>query len=518
VKDAARAAALALAWLGVCRPAAAAEEPRPIRSALGEPGSLDPARARSVHEQALVVQLFSRLLECDAAGLRPSLAREWTVSPDGRVYSFELAAARFHDGREVEAEDVAGSLRRLIAAGRLAIAGELASLVEGGPAFASGKDPALAGVRVLGPKRLEIRLSEPYAPLPSLLCAPALSVVPAAQAQAAGEGFGRRPIGSGPFRLERWDESEILLRANDGAPEGAPLASGVSYRLLPAGGAVARILTLLNGRELDFVLLPPRMATDAQALPRGYRRETRPELAVFYIGFNTGAGAAADARVRRAFRAGLDRAALAREMFVDDALVTDSMIPRGLPGARRDVPGPDAGAARALLRELASEGRRPRLRLHYAEGRATDPGFEWLAGRMSELGLDVVLSPSPSLRELLVLQEQGRVEAWLGGVQAEYPEPESLLRGLFGGRGRRGNWFAYSSPEVDRLLDAARAARDAAERGRLYAGVDEAIERDVPAIPLWGRSYQYFVASDVRGLELSYLPFQVRLAGVSLGR
>ena len=55
--------------------------------------------------------------------------------------------------------------------------------------------------------------TEPYASLLSLLSSPAFSIVPAAEAQAAGDGFGRRPLGSGPFRLERWEQGEILLLA-----------------------------------------------------------------------------------------------------------------------------------------------------------------------------------------------------------------------------------------------------------------------------------------------------------------
>lgn len=516
---AARAGALAFAWLGLGHAVAWSGEPRPIRTAIGEPGSLDPARARGVHEQAVIVQVFSRLVEFDASmSLRPSLARSWTVSSDGRAYTFELAPARFHNGREVEAADVAGTLRRLLALGRLGHASELATLIEGAPEFVAGRDGALSGVRVLAPNRLEVRLSEPYAPFLSLLSSPMLSIVPSVEADAAGESFGRRPIGSGPFRLERWDAGEILLRAHAGAPEGAPLAPGVSFSVLPTSGVAERILALLLRRELDYVFVPPGLGSDAQAVPKGYRREAHAELAIFYIGFNTRDGPAADPRLRKGIRAGLDRAALAREMFTDQALVTDSMIPRALPGARRELPGPDAGAARALFRELAAGGHRPRLRLHYAGGPRFDPGFDWLAGSMRELGLDVVLSPSLSLRELLVLQEQRRVEAWFGGVQAEHPDPEALLRGLFRSRGPGSNWFSYSSPDVDRLLDEARSVFDPTERARLYSQVDETVARDVPAIPLWGRTYQYFVGQHVKGLELPFLPFQLRLAGVSLER
>jgi ABC-type transport system substrate-binding protein len=517
VSRAALAAFLAFTWLGSSQPAAASAPPRPIRTAIYTPASLDPARARTPFENALVVQLFSRLVETDASlSVRPSLARQWTISPDGRTYTFELAPARFHNGREVEAEDVAGTLRRLLAQGRLGQQSELATLIEGATEFAAGRAGALPGVRVLAVKQLELQLVTPYAPLLSMLSSTVLSVVPAREAEAAGDAFGRQPIGSGPFRLERWDAEEIRLAAHEGAPEGAPLSPGVSFALLPSNGGGDRVLNLMRRRELDYVFVPPGL--DAVETLPGYRREQHPELAVFYIGFNTRDGSGADPRLRRGFRAGLDRAGLAREMMTDKALVTDSIIPRALPGARRESPDADAGAARGLFRELAAGGSRPRLRLHYAEGSRIELGFEWLAGRMHELGLDLVLSPSRSLRELQVLQEQGRVEAWFGGVQAEHPDAEALLRGLFRSRAGGRNLFGYASDEVDRLLDEARGVSDPVERARLYARIDEAVARDVPLVPLWGRSWPYFVGEHVEGLELPYLPLQIRLARVSLER
>ena len=58
-------------------------ERRLIRTAIGEPALLDPARARTASENAVILQVFSRLLECDASlRLRPSLARASTVAAD----------------------------------------------------------------------------------------------------------------------------------------------------------------------------------------------------------------------------------------------------------------------------------------------------------------------------------------------------------------------------------------------------------------------------------------------------
>lgn len=508
------AASLAVAAFGV--PAGVTAPPATLRTAIGEPATLDPARARTIYDYAVVSRVFSRLVDSDAAlDLRPALARTWTVSEDGRTYTFRLAAARFHNGRPVEARDVAGSLERLLAPGAAGPYAELLSVVEGARRYTQGQADAISGVRVLGPRDVEIRLEEPYASFLSLLTAPSLSIVPAEEAARAGAGFGRAPIGSGPFRFERWEPGgAITLAAHDGAPEGRPAADGLTFVLLPQSASVpARVMELVTSGAVDYVLVPPG---PAQAVP-GFEVRSHRELAVFFIGFNATSGPGADARLRRAFRLGLDRSDFARRMLIDPTLLTDSVIPDGFPRTPRPVPPPDFGGARRLFKELAAGGRRPRLRLDYTAGRQEiQDAFVSLVDHFAGLGLDLSLGRQANLNQLAALTEQGRSEAWFGGMQADYPNPDGLLRTMFRSRVQGANGFRYHSAVMDDLLDRSRRSADPRERTRLFAALDDLVARDVPAVPLWGRTYRYYVGQHVQGLELSYFPFHFPLNRVSL--
>jgi peptide/nickel transport system substrate-binding protein len=497
-------------------PPATPAPPALLRTAIGEPATLDPARARTAYDYAVVARVFSRLVDSDAAlDLRPALARTWTVSEDGRTYTFRLASARFHNGRPVRAADVAGTLERLLAPGASGPYAELLSVVEGARAFSQGQAAAISGVRVLGPLEIEVRLDEPYASFLSLLTAPSLSIVPAEEAARAGAAFGRAPIGSGPFRFESWEPGQrIVLSAHDGAPEGRPAADGLTFVLLPQSASVpARVMELVASRSVDYVLIPPG---PAEAMP-GFEIRSHRELAVFFVGFNTSSGPGADARLRRAFRLGLDRSEFAKRMLIDPSLLTDSIIPDGFPRAPRAVPSPDFEAARRLFKELATDGKRPRLRFDYTAGRQElQDAFVALAEHFGTLGLDLVLTRRANLNELMALTEQGRSEAWFGGMQADYPNPDGLLRTMFRSRPQGANWFRYHSEAMDDLLDRCRRTADPRERIRLFAALDDLVAKDVPAVPLWGRTYRYYIGEHVQGLELSYFPFHFPLSRVSL--
>jgi ABC-type transport system substrate-binding protein len=503
------AAALVVIPVGAAPPAV-------LRTAIGEPSTLDPARARTAYDYAVVSRVFSRLVDADAAlDLRPALARTWTVSEDGRTYTFRLAAAQFHHGRAVEARDVAGTLERLLAPRASGPYAELLSVIEGARAFSSGRAASITGVKVRGPREVEIRLDEPYASFLSLLTAPSLSIVPAEEAARAGDAFGRAPIGSGPFRFERWEPGkQIALVAHDGAPGGRPAADGLTFVLLPQSAAVpARVMDLVTKGEVDYVFVPPGPANPVP----GFEVRSHRELAVFYIGFNASSGPTADVRLRRAFRLGLDRSAFARRMLIDPALLTDSVIPDGFPHTPRPVPSPDLEAARALFKELAVAGKRPRLRLDYTAGRQEiQDAFVGLVEHFAGLGLDLVLNRLPNLNELVALTEKGRSEAWFGGMQADYPNPDGLLRTMFRSRAQGANGFHYRSHVMDDLLDRSRRTSDPRERSRLFVALDDLVARDVPAVPLWGRTYRYYVGDHVQGLELSYFPFHFPLSRVSL--
>ncbi|MGH7408377.1 MAG: ABC transporter substrate-binding protein, partial [Candidatus Methylomirabilales bacterium] len=182
------------------------------------PATLDPRVATDAVSVHLSGLLFNGLTRLDAqAEPAPDLAERWEVA-GGKEYRFTLRrGVRFHDGRELTAEDVAFTLRSVQ-----------------DPALGSPLRGALEPVEtieVLDRHTLRLRLRSPHAPL---LAALAVGVVPRPAVGAGGGATGGVPVGTGPFRLARLvPREEVELRAFPGHFAGPPRLTSLRFRVIP---------------------------------------------------------------------------------------------------------------------------------------------------------------------------------------------------------------------------------------------------------------------------------------------
>ncbi len=154
-----------------------------------EPPNLDPtAGAAAAIDEVVYANVLEGLTRFDANGaVQPALAQSWTISADGRTYTFELQPnVTFHDGTSFDAEDVKFSLDRARAADSTNAQKAL---------FAGIED-----VRVVDADTVEVQLSQPNGGfLFNLAWGDAVMVAPESAATNATQ-----PVGTGPFRFKEW--------------------------------------------------------------------------------------------------------------------------------------------------------------------------------------------------------------------------------------------------------------------------------------------------------------------------
>lgn len=160
------------------------------------PVSLDPLQVKSRIEGHLVRQIFARLCsyDRDRQRLMPALAHHWESDAEGRHWRFWLRPGlRFHDGSELDAEDVRHTLLR----------------VRDEPAIYQRVYRHLNTVEVHDTRSLTFRLAKSDFLWPHRLGSANASIVPRRRAA----DFARMPVGCGPFKVLRNNQYRITLQA-----------------------------------------------------------------------------------------------------------------------------------------------------------------------------------------------------------------------------------------------------------------------------------------------------------------
>ncbi len=146
-----------------------------VRGNGGDPGSLDPALAEDVHAFNVLADLYEGLLRTAADGsLESGAARSWSVSEDGRHYTFDLhEEARWSNGDPVTAADFVYAMKRVASADTPSSYAFLLRPILNFGEIKSGLLPETElGVRAIDDRTLAITLTEPASHFLSVLAMP----------------------------------------------------------------------------------------------------------------------------------------------------------------------------------------------------------------------------------------------------------------------------------------------------------------------------------------------------------
>lgn len=289
-----------------------------LRLALvGRPTSINPLALSDASGVALDSLIYDGLVRI-APNLepRPDLAKSWSVSADGRLYTFHLnPKARWQDGKKVTAQDVAFSLRTYRdPANGSALAQEL---------------QVVKAVRTLGTYTVQIALMRPYAPF--LAQVASLPVLPEHLLKAVGAGkallaqpeLTAHPIGSGPFRLVRLIASGALLVRNPHYFLGAPRLASVHLVFSPSATAA---LEALRQGKVDYAPVPDLDATAVSTWP-GIRLQHTVALQFASIVWNVDLPPFSSPAVRRALYFAVDRKKIVATALGGYGSLSDGPVP-----------------------------------------------------------------------------------------------------------------------------------------------------------------------------------------------
>lgn len=483
--------------------------PGVVRAALySEPQTLSLVGKNDRSSDIVARLVTDSLVEYDAGlELQPMLATSWEVSPDGRTVTFELRdGVRWHDGAPVTARDVVFTVEK---------ARDPAT--EAKSYLAGFQD--LVRVEALDDRTVRAEYSKPYA---DFLEDWRLPIIPEHLAGREPElltsEFARNPVGCGPFRFVRHEPGqETVLEVNDDYWGGRPAVDGITLRVVPDERTAYQ--AMLRG-DLHLLSAPPDIWAEANRSPDAAHlgRVLFHRLTVWYIAWNQDGSheALTDPRVRRALLLALDR-----EPFIEKVL-------GGLGKAAATTYHPDSPWADPGISPLPYDPEEASRLLEETGWRDGDgDGIRERRGRPLEFTL---LAPV-SRQEI-----SGRIAAWIQQSLAEIGvrmEIETLEFGAFLERRRSGqfdalmaaltftpkpdqfelyhtsaaqdgfNFFGFSDPEVDRLLERGRESFDRAEREAIYHALQRRLEELQPLSCLFHFASPVLHDPRLRGLQPS---------------
>ncbi|MDR2588625.1 MAG: ABC transporter substrate-binding protein, partial [Spirochaetales bacterium] len=293
---------IGLAALALCACAAnplplcakGAPEERPFRFALlGSPDTLDPHKTAGTLTFQVLKSIYDTLVEPDEKGaIVPALAESWTISGDGRLWTFHLrGGVVFHNGETLTSRDVKASLDRM------------RNPLTANPQ--AHEYAAITDTRTPDERTLELVLSGPSAPLLAALASGWSAILPASLIE-KGHDFASHPVGTGPFVFGQWlRDNKVSLKKNPSYwMPGLPKISALEFRVIPE--RAVQVQGLLTG-ELDAAELYD--AGDAALLEKSSTAKIEKGLSSFVqvVAINTSRPPLSDPRVRQALNHAVDR-------------------------------------------------------------------------------------------------------------------------------------------------------------------------------------------------------------------
>ena len=425
-----------------------------------------------------VSMIYSRLMREGANGeASPELATSWTANGEATEWTLTLQpGVTFHDGSAFDAADVAYSLNRI-------------------------EDPALESpvaavlgiidrVEVVDPMTVKIILEAPHAGLPLLLLDYRVRIIP----EGSGETITENPVGTGPFRIESFDpEGTTTLVAFDGYWEGRPLLDKMQFTAIP--DAEARNQAMLAG-QLDYNGLTAAQVPLFEDNP-AFQVQSFPGGAWNGLVLRTDTAPFDDARVRRALRIAVDRAAMLNLLEGADGGVVgcDTPVSASDPyRANLDCPQ-DIDSAKALLAEAG-----------YPDGidievftSDVSPGMVQFAevyqAQVAPAGIRVALtlSPSDGFWSDVWMKEAAVITSWDGRPADQF------LNEIFRS-GVPNNETFYANADFDALLDQARSTIDVAAARELYVQAQQIVFEDGGTLIPFLKNGRRVLSGNVSGL------------------
>ncbi len=487
--------------------------------------TLDPAYSSG---QAVIWpcnQLYNGLVDLDdSLHIVPAIAKSWSISNDGRIYTFILRndvtfhhteAYPFKGKRYVTAQDFVYSFSRIVDP-------DVAS--PGAWIFQKVKrdKQGHAAFRALNDTVFQIELAEAFPPFLGILTMKYCSVVPKEVVEHYGKDFRNHPVGTGPFQFQLWQEGvKLVLRKNpdyfekDENGQRLPYLDAVAVSFIIDKQSV--FMEFMKG-TLDFMSGVEACYKDALLTKDGrlnpeYEGQikllTGPYLNTEYLGFmlkpNDQDNPILDKRIRQAINYGFDREKMMKYLRNNVGYAgTAGFVPKGMPSYCPERTGGYNYNPQKALQLLAEAG--------YPNGKGLPPISlsvsasyadlcQYIQHELANIGIELKLDVVQGAQQRQMMRNY-QLPFFRGSWICDYPDAENYMA-LFYSKNLQpigSNYTYYVNHAFDKLYEASQRCSEEDKRTEYYIQMDSLLMADAPVVVLYYDKVVRFTRANISGL------------------
>lgn len=479
--------------------------------------TLDPQRQYEIAPPQIMRAVYETLVTLGDQGanltkIEPLLAESFTISPDGKIYTFKLRqGVKFHSGNEMTAEDVVFSFKRL---------GNL----KDNPSWLFGDH--VASIVATDRRTVRIALKDPNAAFLAMLVSPNFVVVDsktvkaqggtdaedAAKADKATDWLDQNSAGTGPFILKGWTRGvEVALERNPNYWRAPSSISRIVVRDIPDSA------TQLTQIERGDVAIAQSLDVD---LINRFRRSGKGSvvagntLDMVYLAMTTNSQISpqlADRRVRQAVALAIDYDGIIKGLMRGAAVQLPSIIPVGLLGTDPALaPKRNLEKAKALLREAGLAGGFSLKMVFPTSVLVGGLPAETLAAKLQAdlgaIGIKLELEP----RETVTWRADyrgGKLAITIADWTPDFADPHGWAIPFAVKGAAAAKRVYYENPRAQELAEMAGRLTDAKKRAQLYRELQQILIDDAAFVGLIQPKVNIAVRPDIKGVVFNPVYF-----------
>ncbi|MFC4801432.1 ABC transporter substrate-binding protein [Neobacillus sp. GCM10023253] len=472
--------------------------------------SMDPQNANEIETWRVTKNVYETLVEYDqkTTDVVPALAKEWTTSDDGKVWTFKLQeGVKFQDGTDFNAEAVVFNFERMMDKTNPSRFDGTFSVYRGMFNGFKGDGSVIEEVKAIDQNTVQFTLAKPQANFLANLGMHAFGIISPEAIKKYGTKINENPVGTGPFKFESWtrNDSVTLVKNENYWKKGLPKLDKLIYKVIPDNSA--RLTALKNGEIDIMVSLNPSDLSSVKE-DKNLQVTLRPPLNVGYLSINNTKEPLDNPKVRQAINYAIDKKGIADAFYYGLAAPVKNMLPSSSWAYNNDVKDYEYDVDKA--KQLLAEAGYPNgFELQFSVTSNSRiymqqpvKMVEAMKTSLEKAGIKVKVV---SLEWAAYIDQLRKGEHMIGmiGWVGDNGDPDNFLYSMLSKnnavKGAAQNHTFYQNNEVSDLLMQAKSVMDQNERAKIYKKVQELVHEDAPSVPLVEVKEPVVTASYVKG-------------------